>query len=319
MPVYIAAILGAVAMRLADPGYYDYSPIVDRPPLTWPGHARVALWVVPNLEFYELLAPGNPERAAWPRGQPDVLAYSLRDYGNRVGVWRLFEVLDRHGLRGSVALNVALCDHHPDIVEACLARGWELFAHGVYNTRYLHGTGEAEERVVIEDAIETVLRHTGQRIAGWLSPALTTSERTIGLLAEYGFKYTCDLFHDDQPFPLNVPRGRLISLPYALETNDGTVYGRRLASPREYGDVLRAQFDQLYAESAESGRVMCVPLHPFLSGQPYRLDALDRALAHITEHTGVWLATGSEIADWYYAHHYKRMVTHLALRRAGRG
>ena len=139
---------------------------------------------------------------------------------------------------------------------------------------------------MIEDVIATVLRHTGQRLAGWLSPALSNTERTIGLLAEHGVRYVCDLFHDDQPFPVNVPRGRLISLPYALETNDGSVYGRRLASPREYGDIIRAQFDQLYLEGAESGRVMCIPLHPFQSGRPHRVDPLDRALAHIKAHSG---------------------------------
>jgi peptidoglycan/xylan/chitin deacetylase (PgdA/CDA1 family) len=305
-------------MAVSDPGYYDYSPIVDRPRLTWPGEARVALWVAPNIEFYEWLPPPNPVRAPWLREQPDVLGYSLRDYGNRVGIWRVLEVLDRHGVRGSVALNVAVCDHHPEVIEACRERGWEFFSHGIYNTRYLYGMDEAQERHVIEDAIATVLRHTGQRIAGWLSPALTNTERTPELLAEYGLRYACDFFHDDQPFPLNVRRGRLISLPYALETNDGTVYGRRLASPREYGDILRAQFDQLYAEGAESGRVMCIPLHPFLSGQPHRVGALDRALVHITAHPGVWLTTGAEIADWYYAHHYERVVAHLAARQARR-
>ena len=232
-------------MTISDPGYYAYAPITDRPLLTWPGNARVAVWVAPNIEFYELQPPENPLWRAWPRGQPDILGYSYRDYGNRVGVWRVLEVLARYGMRGSVALNVALADHHPEIIEACQAAGWEFFSHGIYNTRYLYGMDEAQERNVIEDAIATVLRHAGQRIVGWLSPALSNTERTIGLLAEYGFAYVCDLFHDDQPFPLKVPGGRLISLPYALETNDGTVYGRRLASPREYGDILRAQFDQL--------------------------------------------------------------------------
>ena len=305
-------------MTISDPGYYAYAPITDRPRLTWPGDARVAVWLAPNIEFYELLPPPNPVWSAWPRGQPDIFGYSYRDYGNRVGIWRLLEVLARYGVRGSVALNVALSEHHPEIIEACRAAGWEFFSHGIYNTRYLYGMDEAQERSVIEDAIATVLRHTGQRIVGWLSPALSNTERTIGLLAEYGFAYVCDLFHDDQPFPLNVAGGRLISLPYALETNDGTVYGRRLASPREYGDILRAQFDQLYLEGAESGRVMCIPLHPFQSGRPHRLGALDQALAHITAHSQVWLATGSEIAAWYQAHHYDRMVAHLADRQARR-
>ena len=303
-------------MPLSDPQLYDYASITDRPRLTWPGDARVAVWVAPNVEFYELLPPENAARRAWPRGQPDVTAYSYRDYGNRVGIWRILDVLGAHGIRGSVALNAALCEHHPEIIEACRAAGWEFFSHGVYNTRYLFGLSEAEERAVIEDVIATVLRHTGQRLAGWLSPALSNTERTIGLLAEHGVRYVCDLFHDDQPFPVNVPRGRLISLPYALETNDGSVYGRRLAPPREYGDIIRAQFDQLYLEGAESGRVMCIPLHPFQSGRPHRVDPLDRALAHIKAHPGVWLATGREIADWYYASHYEGVVAHLAARRA---
>jgi peptidoglycan/xylan/chitin deacetylase (PgdA/CDA1 family) len=303
-------------MPVSDPGLYDYAPIIHRPPLTWPDDARVAVWVAPNVEFYELLPPRHPVRRAWPRGQPDVSGYSYRDFGNRVGIWRILELLARYGVRASVALNVALCEHHPDIVEACHAAGWEFFSHGVYNTRYLYGMDEAQERSVIEDAIATVRRHTGQRIVGWLSPALSTTERTIPLLAEYGFTYVCDLFHDDQPFPLKVERGRLISLPYALETNDGTVYGRRLASSRDYENILRAQFDQLYLEGAESGRVMCIPLHPFESGRAHRLGALERALAHITSHPQVWLATARELADWYYAQHYDRMVSFLAERRS---
>jgi peptidoglycan/xylan/chitin deacetylase (PgdA/CDA1 family) len=306
-------------LPLSDPGLYDYLPITDRPRLVWPGGARIAVWVAPNVEFYELLPPENPARRAWPRGQPDVAAYSYRDYGNRVGIWRILDVLGAHGVRGSAALNVALCEHHPEIVEACRAAGWEFFSHGVYNTRYLFGLTEAEERAVIEDAIATVLRHTGQRLAGWLSPALSNTERTVGLIAEHGIRYVCDLFHDDQPFPVTVPRGRLISVPYALETNDGSVYGRRLASPREYGDILRAQFDQLYLEGAESGRVMCIPLHPFQSGRPHRIDPLDRALAHIKAHPDVWLATGSEIADWYYATQYDAVVAQVAAQREGTG
>jgi allantoinase len=303
----------------ADPELYDYLPITDRPPLTWPGDARIAVWVAPNIEFYELEPPLNPVRRAWPRGQPDVTGYAYRDYGNRVGFWRILELLGRFGIRGSVALNAALCEHHPEIIEACRAARWEFFSHGVYNTRYLYGMDEAQERQVIEDVIATVLRHTGQRIVGWLSPALSNTERTMRLLAEHGLRYVCDLFHDDQPFPVNVPRGRLVSIPYALETNDGLVYGRRLASPREYGEILRAQFDQLYQEGAESGRVMCIPLHPFQSGRPHRVEPLERALAHITSHDRVWLATGAEIADWYLTHHHDAVVARLAARRMGSG
>ena len=138
-------------MPASDPQLYQHSPINDRPRLDWPGDARIAVWVAPNVEFYELLPPDNPARRAWPRGQPDVAAYAYRDYGNRVGIWRILDVLGSRGIRGSVALNVALCEHHPEIVEACRAAGWEFFSHGVYNTRYLFGMDEAQERAVIED------------------------------------------------------------------------------------------------------------------------------------------------------------------------
>jgi peptidoglycan/xylan/chitin deacetylase (PgdA/CDA1 family) len=306
-------------MPRSDPELYDYSPIVDRPRLTWPGDARVAVWVAPNVEFYELDPPVGPARAPWPRPHPDVLGYALRDYGNRVGFWRLLEVLDRHRVRGTAALNVALCEHHPEVVEACRTRGWEFFSHGVYNTRYPYGMDEGQERAMIEDALATVARHTGQRLQGWLSPALASTERTPHLLAEYGLRYACDFLHDDQPFPLRVRRGRLISLPYSVEVNDGSGYLRSGLTPGQWADGLRAQFDQLYAEGATSGRVMCVPLHPFLSGQPHRLAALSDALAHIVAHDRVWLATGAEIADWYYAHHYDAVVRHLAARRGPAG
>jgi peptidoglycan/xylan/chitin deacetylase (PgdA/CDA1 family) len=204
-------------MPHADPELYDYSPIVDRPRLYWPRDARVAVWLAPNVEFYELDPPVGPWRAPWPRPHPDVLGYALRDYGNRAGIWRLFEVLDRHRARGSVALNVALCQHHPEIVEACRERGWEFFSHRVYNTRYTYGMDEAQERALIEDAIVTVERHTGTRLQGWLSPALSNTERTPHLLAEYGIRYSADFFHDDQPFPLRVRlalrRGRAVRGP----------------------------------------------------------------------------------------------------------
>ena len=123
-------------MSKSDPGLYDYFPYVDRPRIVWPGGARLAVWCAPNIELYELQPPSHPDRPARARPRPDVLNYAWRDYGNRAGVWRMMEVMDRHGVRGSVSLNVALCDHFPDIIAACVEREWELFSHGIYNTRY---------------------------------------------------------------------------------------------------------------------------------------------------------------------------------------
>lgn len=309
---------GGQAVPSADPGRYDYSPLIDRPRITWPRGARLAFWVAPNIEFYELAPPPNPTRAAWPRPVPDVLGYGHRDYGNRVGVWRMMEVMDRYGVRGSVSLNVALCDHFPDIIAACAERKWEFFSHGVYNTRYTYGMDEAQERDMIRDVLDSIQKHTGQHCDGWLSPALSNTPRTLDLLAEAGVRYTLDLFHDDQPQPVKVARGRLISVPYSLEVNDFTVLVQGAATPRRYLETVKAQFDRLYREGADNGMVMCLPLHPYLVGMPHRIDAFAAMLEYVTSHAGVWVTTGREIADWYYAHHYDQVTAALAARRESR-
>ena len=170
---------------------------------------------------------------------------------------------------------------------------------------------------MIRDVRATIKKHSGQDLAGWLAPALANTEHTIRLLAEEGIRYTLDLFHDDQPLPVKVPRGRLISLPYSLEVNDFTVLNQGAATPRQYVDMVRAQFDRLYAEGARSGTVMCLPLHPFLIGQPHRIDALAEMLAYVTSHAGVWVTTGREIADYYDAHYYDTFVAAIGARRGG--
>ena len=288
----------------ADPDLYDYWPYLKRPKITWPNGARVAFWVAPNIEFYELDPPNNPERKPWARAHPDVVPYSHRDYGNRVGNQRLMAVMARLGVRGSVSLSVAMCDHHPELIAQAAELGWEFFSHGIYNTRYCYQMSEAQERAIIEDSIATVSRATGQRIEGWLAPALTHTERTMDLLAEYGIRYTCDLFQDDQPQPLKVKSGRLISMPYSLEINDVIVYNAYNQTPRAYTQMIKRQFDQLYVEGAESGTVMCIPLHGFLVGQAHRIGPFEEALAYIASHDGVWMATAREIADHYQRHFY---------------
>jgi allantoinase len=287
-----------------DPGFYDYLPYHERPPIRWPNGAHVAFWVAPNIEFYELDPPKNPGRAAWARPHPDVLNYAYRDYGNRAGFWRMMDAMDRCGVRGSVSLNVAVCEHHPEVIEACAQRGWEFYSHGTYNTRYLFGMSEAEERAVIQDSIDTIKKHTGQTLDGWLAPALTYTDRTLELIAEMGLSYCCDLFHDDQPCPIKTKAGRLASIPYSLEMNDVIVYNVNLVSPHAYADIIKRQFDRLYEEGARSGTVMCIPLHPYLVGQPYRIAAFEAALAYIARHDKVWLATGREIAHHFIANHF---------------
>ncbi len=294
---------------MRDPGLYDYLPYENRPQIRWPGGARVAFWVAPNVEFYELDPPRNPARAPWARPTPDVLNYSYRDYGNRCGFWRMLGAMQRCNMRGSVSLNVAVCEHHPEVIRACADNGWEFYSHGTYNTRYLMGMTEAQERSVIQDSIDTIRKHTGQKLDGWLAPALTYTDNTLNLVAEMGLTYVCDLFHDDQPGAVKVRQGRLISVPYSLEMNDVIVYNVNLVSPRRYADILKRQFDRLYAEGEASGTVMCIPLHPYLVGQPYRMAAFEEALSYITSHDKVWLATGREIAKHFNDHYYDAFAT----------
>lgn len=284
----------------ADPTLYDYWPYENRPKLVWPEGKKLAFWIAPNIEYYEYDPPKNPSRPGWPKPAPDVVGYSQRDWGNRIGHWRLMELMDKYGLRGSISLSVGLIDHHPEIIEACAARRWEFFSHGIYNTRYSYNMTEAQERALIVDSIKSVERATGQRIRGYLAPALTHTERTFELLGEHDFWYTCDLFQDDHPQPLKTQQGKLISMPYSLEVNDVITYGQLAMSPQRYTDVLKRHFDQLLAEGEKSGTVMCIPLHAYLVSQPHRLRAFEDALKHITSHgRDVWFTTAAEIAGYY--------------------
>lgn len=304
----------------ADPNLYDYWPYEGRPKIEWPGGAKLAFWIAPNIEFYEFDPPANPQRKPWPRPNPDVVGYSQRDWGNRVGHWRLMDLLDRYGMRGSISLSIGLIDHHPEIIEACQARGWEFFSHGVYNTRFSYGMDEAQERAVLEDSIRSVERATGQRIRGYLAPALTHTERTLDLIAEYDFWYTCDLFQDDQPQPLKTKTGRLCSMPYSLEVNDVITYSVQGWDPWRYADLLKRHVDQLLEEGAQSGTVMCIPLHAYLVSQPHRLRAFEEALKHIAaQGDDVWLATGVEIAAHFREHCWDQSCADIAARGLATG
>ncbi|MCA2999525.1 MAG: polysaccharide deacetylase family protein [Rhodocyclaceae bacterium] len=295
-----------------DPGYYDYWPYCRRPKITWPNGAKLAFWVAPNIEFYELNPPRNPSRAAWPHPYPAVSGYSTRDYGNRVGHMRQMKLLDKYRIRGSISLSTALCTHHPEIIQMCRERDWEFFTHGIYNTRYTYGMTEAQERAMILESMETIERAVGKLPAGYLAPALSHSEVTIDLFAELGGTYTCDLFHDDQPTPVHVRCGkRFVSVPYSLELNDTIVYVVNKIEPRRYGQMIMDSFDRLYAEGASSGTVMCIPTHNYQVSCPHRLKAYEEALEYITGHPDVWVTTGREIADHYLAHHYDSAVADI--------
>ncbi len=290
----------------------DYSPIVDRPPIRWPGDARVAFWVSPNIEHYEYEPEFDGKKNPWPRTPyPDVQQYAYRDYGNRVGFWRMLEVLDAHKIKACVSLNLAVLEHYPEIAAAMVERDYDYMSHGIYNTRYLDTYDEAAERAFYADCIATLERHTGKRLLGMLGPAVSGTLRTPDLMAEAGLIYHTDWVHDDQPVPIKVESGTLVSVPYSFELNDVPVFRQHYES-EYFVDICKAQFDQLYEEGATSGRVMCIALHPYLIGQPHRIKYLDEVLGYILGHEGVWQTTADEIAQHYIEHHYDEQAAFAA-------
>ncbi|MFF3275579.1 polysaccharide deacetylase family protein [Streptomyces chrestomyceticus] len=280
-----------------DNALFDYSPIVDREPIRWPGGARVAFYVGLNVEHYQVDRPSTSIFPGTAGLAPDPLNYGWRDYGPRVGIWRLIESLDRHGLRASVMLNSDVTRHYPQIIEAGRARGWAWVAHGRDNSTFQADMSVEDERAYLTEVVGTIEAATGRRPRGWLGPALTETFRTPELLAGLGLDYVLDWANDDQPYRLNVPG--MLSVPYSIEVNDISLFvGKSLSGP-DFVRIVEDQLDQLYADSAMSGRVMSLVLHPFVINQPFRHKYLDQALEHIANHPGVWLTTSDEIAEHY--------------------
>jgi allantoinase len=293
----------------ADPrARVPYSPIGSRPPLRWPDNARVAFWVSPNVEHYEYLPPPDQGFNHFPRvAPPDVQQYALRDYGNRVGFWRMTEILDRYGVRATVSLNLGVLDHYPEISAAMQERDWAFMSHGIYNTRVVYDYSEEEERAFFADTSESLLKHTKKPLKGMLGPALSATTRTPDLMAEYGLIYSADWPLDDQPVPILCEGGhRLVSVPYSYDLNDGNP---GLAFNLEtLAAQAKAHFDRLWAEGAASGRVMCLALHPFAIGQPQMIGYLADILEHVMSHDQVWMTTADDIAEYYIEHFYDEQL-----------
>ncbi len=294
------------------PHRVDYLPAVDRPRITWPGDARVAFWVAPNVEHYEFLPPRDPRRNPWPRSpHPDVQGYSQRDFGNRVGFWRMLDALDEFDVACTASTNLAVFDHYPEVGAAMIERGWEIMSHGIYNTRYISSLTPDEERAFYRECIDALREHTGEQLRGMLGPAVSNSIASPDLMAEAGLTYHADWFHDDQPVPLHVESGRLVSVPYSIELNDVPVFLQHYDSD-EFVQMVCDQFDVLYREAESGGRVMCLAIHPYLMGAPHRVDTLRRMLDHVLSHDDVWQVTAAQIADHFIDHHYEDFVAHAA-------
>lgn len=276
---------------------YNYSPITERE-FDLPNGENVALWVIPNIEYFQFDDPRETHRLL--EEPPDVNNYSWKDYGNRVGVWRMMNVLDDHGVRGTVALNSEICTQAPEIVEAGVERDWEFMCHGRTNSEPITGLSAAEERAVIRDVRETIAETTGTQPRGWLGPARAESYNTPQLLAEEGFEYVGDFVNDDQPYRMDIPGEELYSIPYSTEMSD-KIFDGSTVSGAEFEQMVTDQFDVLYEEGKAAGnaKIMAISLHPYLIGVPYRSTYLDKALEYITDHDDVWVTTGGEIIDHY--------------------
>ncbi len=286
------------------PDRFDYLPIIDRPVIKWPNNARVAFWVGPNIEWYEYTPLSRPT-------QPDIPSYSYRDYGNRIGFWRMLELLDKHNIRCCVCLNGAMLDHCPEIRDAMVARNWDYMAHGFYNTRPITAYSIEEERAYWTDIIATVKKHTGKQIKGRLGAGGGNTVNTPDLMAEFGLLYHTDWMMDDQPVPLKVKNGaKFIHVPYSFQLNDASLNGQHREAAY-FCQMIKDQFDVLYEEGAESGKVMCVALHPYLTFKPHRAKYLDDALRYIKSHDKVWYTTADDIAEYYMKNYYDQVVTHI--------
>lgn len=277
-------------------GRYAYSPITERPDYCWPNGARLALYVALGVEEYvfgeglaEDIAPGAP--------QPDFLNTAWRDYGNRVGGFRLIERLKKYGMAPTVLLNTALYEHAPALLDAARAAGAEFVAHGISNSDTLSGRSEADETAYIRAVAADIARAEASPPRGWSSPWLAHNETTFDVLAENGFGYVLDLRMDDQPVWLNVRSDRLLSIPYAVELNDSSTIIGRQADAQDFAQSIIDEFDEMLAASADQPLVMSLVVHSFISGQPFRLRALTRALEHIAQHADrVWLTRAGDIA-----------------------
>ena len=241
---------------------------------------------------------------------PDVASFGLQDYGNRVCFWRMLEVFDQNKIRCTVSLNEAILDQFPETKAAMIKRDYDYMSHGIYNNRFLNMLSLEEERAFFKDCVESLYRHTGKKLKGMLTPAVSPSANTHDLMAEAGLIYNADWGHDDQPFPMKVKSGRLITMPYNLDLNDGT-YNRFGCSPEYWAQCIKDQFDVMYEEGAENATQICVSLHPSTMGHPSRIKYLDEVLSYMMSHEGVWQTTADDIAQYYMDNYYDTMVSHL--------
>lgn len=277
-------------------GRYDYIPLPERPVYDWPGGQRLAFYVALNLEHFAFgeglgaeLAPGGP--------QPDVLNFAWRDYGNRIGAWRLAELFDGLSLPAAVLVNSSCYDYCAPLVSAFRARGDEMVGHGRTNSERQGILDEADEQALIADATQRLRTEEGRAPQGWLGPWISQSRVTPDLLHEAGYSYMLDWCADDQPIWFRTRTGRILSVPYPQELNDIPAIAARRMGAEEFADMIVDNFDEMLEQSTIQPLVMGVALHGYLVGQPFRLRHLRRALTHIAnQRERIWITRPGAIA-----------------------
>ena len=301
--------------------HYDFVPMPHRKPLRWPDGKRLAIILTTNFEYWDRARedpkpfyPGGPGIVGGelPGNVYDNPNWTWREYGQRVGVWRMFDVFDAEGVPSSCTMNAKMGLERRAVVDAAVERGWEIVAHNYVQTDLLtdfHKDPE-REREVIRETLRICEETTGKRPKGWLSSSLRSTPNTADLLAEEGMLYFTDLLNDDQPYLIHTKSGKpLVSVSYTSEVNDFTVFMRQGQTCDGGFHVFKEAFDWLYAESERSGRFLNIGLHPHVIGQPFRIRALRDFIRYAKQFDDVWFATREEIATWYLENHESHIPT----------
>jgi peptidoglycan/xylan/chitin deacetylase (PgdA/CDA1 family) len=277
---------------------YDFIPIDERPDYSWPDGKRLAVYFGNNVEEFAFGAGLN--EAGLPTPVPTQRTYAQRDYGNRVGIWRMLDLFDDLGAPASHNINTAIFEYSPQVAKRIKDRGDEMIGHGRTNSERQDTFSEAEEKEMIDHCVEAIEENWGKRPTGWLSPFLAESEVTPDLLKEAGFDYILNWPCDDQPFWMRTRSGPLLYVPYTIALNDLPVLINTWRyTPRQYAEMLIDQFDEMLEESQRRPLVFCFSLHTFVLGHPFRTRALRQAMEHIMKHRDdVWVTTPGEIAAY---------------------
>jgi hypothetical protein len=276
-----------------------YSAIVDRPPLKLPGDARIVVWTIVNLEYWDITRPMARQVLPAPQGAvmvPDVPNWAWHEYGMRVGFWRFKELYDRLAIRPTLSINARVCLDYPRVAGACRDAGWEFMGHS-FEQGPIHN--ERDQPAMIARSLDTLEKFAGARPVGWLGPGLTETFETPDHLAAAGVKYIGDWVYDEEPTEIATAHGPLVTLPYTVENNDITMMIVQHHEAAYWTRKCIDTFDRLYREGEQRAKIMAIAIHPYISGQPFRIGYLEEVYEYASSFPGVLMWNGAQILDWY--------------------